>query len=216
MEPRLREVEFYQTEAGKLPFKEWLDGLKDRRGKARVDARITRLQAGLLGSCKPVGDGVFELKVEFGPGYRIYFVEEERGIVLLLWGGDKGNQQRDIQTAKNYWADYQARERKHNKIMKRKKAAYMDDLRERLKDPAYAAEYLNAVLQDEEDGADAVFLVALRNVAEAFQMSRVAAGAGVNRENLYRMLSGKGNPKLSSLLAVLKALDLHLSVQAND
>jgi probable addiction module antidote protein len=69
-------------------------------------------------------------------------------------------------------------------------------------------------LEDEEDGADAVFLRALRNVAEAFQMSSVAEDAGVNRENLYRMLSGSGNPKLRSLLAVLKALGLHLSVEA--
>ncbi len=99
--------------------------------------------------------------------------------------------------------------------MTRKQENYTSDLRQRLRDPAYAAEYLNAVLEDEEEGADAVFLLALRNVAEAFQMSSVAEQAGVNRENLYRMLSGKGNPRLSSLLAVLKALRLHLSVQAN-
>ena len=100
--------------------------------------------------------------------------------------------------------------------MKRKKAAYVDDLQQRLKDPGYAAEYLNAVLEDDEEGADAVFLLALRNVAEAFQMSSVAEHAGVNRENLYRMLSHNGNPKLSSLLAVLKAVGLHLSVEATD
>lgn len=97
--------------------------------------------------------------------------------------------------------------------MKRKNTAYLDDLRQRLKDPDYAAEYLNAVLEDEEDGADTVFLLALRNVAEAFQISNVAQHAEVNRENLYRMLSGTGNPRLSSLLAVLKALGLRLSVQ---
>ena len=97
--------------------------------------------------------------------------------------------------------------------MKRKKAAYIDDLRQRLKDPAYAAEYLNAVLEDEDDGADAVFLLALRNVAEAFQMSNVAEKADVNRENLYRMLSGKGNPRLNSLIAVLRAVGLRLSIQ---
>lgn len=105
--------------------------------------------------------------------------------------------------------------RRINKTMTRKEENYTNDLRQRLRDPAYAAEYLNAVLEDEEEGADAVFLLALRNVAEAFQMSSVAEQAGVNRENLYRMLSGKGNPRLSSLLAVLKALRLHLSVQAN-
>lgn len=97
--------------------------------------------------------------------------------------------------------------------MTRKKASYADDLRQRLKDPAYAVEYLNAVLEDDEEGTDAVFLLALRNVAEAFQMTAIAECAEVNRENLYRMLSGKGNPKLSTLLAVLKALGLRLSVK---
>jgi probable addiction module antidote protein len=100
--------------------------------------------------------------------------------------------------------------------MEQNRAAYTEDLRERLSDPAYAAEYLNAVLEDKEEGADAVFLVALRNVAEAFQMSNVAKQAGVNRENLYRMLSSNGNPKLSTLFAVLKTLGLRLSVQATD
>lgn len=100
--------------------------------------------------------------------------------------------------------------------MAKKRVSYIDDLRQDLKDPVYAAEYLNAVLEDEEDGADAVFLLALRDVADAFQMSSIAERAGVNRENLYRMLSGTGNPKLSSLFAVLKALGLHLSVQPID
>jgi probable addiction module antidote protein len=107
------------------------------------------------------------------------------------------------------------KETEAQQAMKRKKTAYVDDLRQLLRDPAYAAEYLNAVLEDQEDGADAVFLLALRNVAEAFQMGSVAQEAGVNRENLYRMLSGIGNPRLSSLLAVLRALGLRLSVESN-
>ena len=94
-----------------------------------------------------------------------------------------------------------------------KKSSYVDDLHSRLRDPSYAAEYLNSVLAETSKGEDAAFLLALRDVAEALQMSKVAAAAGVNRENLYRMLSGRGNPRLSSLLAVMKALGLHLSVQ---
>ena len=94
-----------------------------------------------------------------------------------------------------------------------KKSSYVDDLHRRLRDPRYAAEYLNSVLAETSEGEDAAFLLALRDVAEALQMSKVAAAAGVNRENLYRMLSGGGNPRLSSLLAVMKALGLHLSVQ---
>ncbi len=95
---------------------------------------------------------------------------------------------------------------------KTKRSSYVDDLHHRLKDPAYAAEYLNGVLAETNEGEDAAFLLALRDVAEALQMSKVAVAAGVNRENLYRMLSGRGNPRLSSLLAVMRALGLHLSV----
>ena len=94
-----------------------------------------------------------------------------------------------------------------------KKSSYVDDLRDRLKDPAYAAQYLNYVLTETSEGEDAAFLLALRDVAEALQMSKVAITAGVNRENLYRMLSPRGNPRLSSLVAVIKALGLSLSVQ---
>lgn len=97
---------------------------------------------------------------------------------------------------------------------KRKTVSYEDDLRDRLKNPDYAASYLNAALEDEEAGADEVFLLALRDVAAALGISRVAVQAGINRENLYRMLSGTGNPKLSSLLALLKAVGLRISVRS--
>lgn len=96
---------------------------------------------------------------------------------------------------------------------KKGRVRYEDDLRDRLTDPAYAVAYLNAALEDEEDAADEVFLLALRDVAAAFKMSRLADEAGVNRENLYRMLSSRGNPKFSSLLALLKALGMRLSVR---
>ena len=97
--------------------------------------------------------------------------------------------------------------------MPRKRNSYRDDLHSRLKDPAYAAEYLNAVLEDSEDSTDATFLLALRDVAESFQMSKVAEEAAVSRENLYRMLSGRGNPRLRSLVGVIRALGLQLRVQ---
>ena len=121
MEPRLRKVEYYQTKAGKPPFKQWLDGLSDRIGRARIDARITRLQAGQFGKCKPVGDGVYELKDNFGPGYRIYYARDGQEIVLLLCGGDKNDQQTDIQAAKDYWADYQSRKQERTKGYDKKK-----------------------------------------------------------------------------------------------
>ena len=93
--------------------------------------------------------------------------------------------------------------------MPKRTTDYRAGLLEELRDPGAAANYLTAALED----SDAMFLTALRDVAEARQMSRVAATAGLSRENLYRMLSGRGNPRYSSLIAVLNSLGLRLSVE---
>ena len=90
---------------------------------------------------------------------------------------------------------------------------YETGLHERLKDPSYAIEYLQAALEDDEEGGDAVFLLALRDVAQANHMSYVAEAAGLNRESLYKMLSRRGNPGINSLKAVLNAVGLRLSVE---
>jgi len=96
--------------------------------------------------------------------------------------------------------------------MPKRTVSYEAGLQERLKDPAYAVEYLRAALEDDEEGSDAVFLLALRDVAQANHMTNVADAAGLNRESLYRMLSRRGNPGLSSLKAVLGAVGLRLSI----
>ena len=77
----------------------WIDGLRDIRGRARVLARIERLAAGNPGDVKPVGSGVSELRIDYGPGYRVYFTMRGRAIVILLAGGDKTTQASDIKTA---------------------------------------------------------------------------------------------------------------------
>jgi putative addiction module killer protein len=81
-------------------FIDWLTSLKDRRAAARIAARILRLENGNLGDVKPVGEGVSELRINYGPGYRIYFTQAGRTVILLLCGGDKSTQARDITTAK--------------------------------------------------------------------------------------------------------------------
>ncbi len=81
-------------------FTQWLKGLRDRRAASRIAARIVRLEAGLFGDAKPVGGKVSELRVDFGPGYRLYFMREGEQLVILLCGGDKSSQQRDIELAK--------------------------------------------------------------------------------------------------------------------
>ena len=80
-------------------FATWLRALRDRRARARIQVRIDRLQLGLPGDARPVGDGVSELRIDHGPGYRVYFTRRGREIVVLLAGGDKRTQDRDIRKA---------------------------------------------------------------------------------------------------------------------
>lgn len=80
-------------------FARWLDGLRDLRGRSRVQARIERFATGHPGDVKPVGEGVSELRIDYGPGYRVYFARRGREVIILLAGGDKGTQARDIRAA---------------------------------------------------------------------------------------------------------------------
>jgi putative addiction module killer protein len=97
----------YQTEEGAEPFRRWLTGLRDAEGRAVIRTRLNRVAAGNLANCRSVGGGVHELKINFGPGYRVYF-GVDGNVVVLLNGGDKDSQSRDIQRAKEYWTDYNA------------------------------------------------------------------------------------------------------------
>lgn len=99
----------YVTAMGKNPFREWLQRLRDVNARARVRVRLNRVRLGNFGDEKTVGEGVSELRVPYGPGYRVYFARAGSTIVLLLCGGDKSTQKRDISAAKDYWMDYQRR-----------------------------------------------------------------------------------------------------------
>ncbi|MBC8020781.1 MAG: type II toxin-antitoxin system RelE/ParE family toxin [Methyloceanibacter sp.] len=81
-------------------FMSWLRGLRDRRAQERIAQRIARLSGGLLGDARPVGSGVMELRVDHGPGYRLYFIRRGDQLIMLLCGGDKSSQKRDIAKAK--------------------------------------------------------------------------------------------------------------------
>lgn len=100
------EITEYQTATGKIPFREWLTNLNDLIASARIDARLLRLSGGLFGDCKPIGDGVWELRVDHGPGYRVYYALSGRRVVLLLIGGSKRTQTADIATAIDYLKDF--------------------------------------------------------------------------------------------------------------
>lgn len=103
------EVRFYTTTSGKNTVEEWLESLRNARTEARIAARIDRLAAGNFGDCKPIREGVWELRIDFGPGYRVYYAMAGRSVVLLLRGGDKRRQDADIERAIEYWNDYKQR-----------------------------------------------------------------------------------------------------------
>jgi putative addiction module killer protein len=107
VEPKHREIRVYQTEDSQEPFWKWLDRLEDQEAFNRILKRIDRVETGNLGEWDSVGDGVFELVLDFGPGYRVYFGQDGDLVVLLL-GGIKKTQERDISKAKEYWRDYNA------------------------------------------------------------------------------------------------------------
>ncbi len=96
----------YERPDGRCPFQVWLLGLRDIRARALIRARLNRVQLGNYGDCKSVGGGIYELRVAYGPGYRVYFGIEGELVVVLLCGGDKSSQKRDILKAKLLWLEY--------------------------------------------------------------------------------------------------------------
>ena len=101
----------YRREDGWEPFTEWLNGLRDLKAQARIRMRLNRLALGNFGDCEPAGEGILELRVHVGPGYRVYCARHGRAVVVLLTGGDKSSQQTDIRRAKELWADWKRRQR---------------------------------------------------------------------------------------------------------
>ncbi|WP_242046455.1 type II toxin-antitoxin system RelE/ParE family toxin [Cylindrospermum sp. FACHB-282] len=108
MEVQPREIKSYLTNNGISPFYNWFDSLRDRKVKAKIRARLDRVEEGNLGDYKSLGDGVYELRIDYGSGYRIYFSQEGLTIIILLCGGDKSTQEKDIEKAKKYWQDYRS------------------------------------------------------------------------------------------------------------
>ena len=104
-ESRTLRVEVYQV-AGFAPFTDWLDHLSDIQARARIRARIDRLEAGNPGRYEDLSGGLRELKIDWGPGYRVYWTQVGRTLVLLLMGGDKRTQTADIKTARQYQAEF--------------------------------------------------------------------------------------------------------------
>jgi putative addiction module killer protein len=102
-----QEIEILLYRRGRsTPFSDWLSSLRDGRTVGIVRARLNRIRLGNFGDCKSVGGGIEELRIDFGPGYRIYCGRQSSFVVVLLCGGDKKTQARDILTARKYWKEY--------------------------------------------------------------------------------------------------------------
>lgn len=106
-----RKLRTFYTRDGREPFTEWFRTIRDRTTRRRINSRLHSVKSGNLGDVRAVGEGVQELRLHFGEGYRIYFREVGNTIILLLCGGDKSSQSRDIERAKTYWREYKERHR---------------------------------------------------------------------------------------------------------
>lgn len=106
-------------ENGSCLFEDWLKEIKDMQTKQRIQARLDRVVLGNLGDCKPIGEGVFEFRMDFGPGYRIYYAVAGTAIIVLLVGGDKSSQERNILTAQTLWKDNRDETQRYRRNVRR-------------------------------------------------------------------------------------------------
>ena len=106
------EIEIYETPFGQCPFDEWFESIRETSTRAKILTRLDRLRMGNFGDCKALCDGISELRIHYGPGLRIYYMKRGMKIILLLTGGDKSSQSKDIMKAKEYFKEYLSREKK--------------------------------------------------------------------------------------------------------
>lgn len=106
------DIQIYVTVSGQEPYAEWLSTVPDRLARARILVRVGRMSAGHMGDVKPLGSGVWEARIDHGPGLRLYYAQAEAHSILLLFGGTKRQQQKDIAQAKAYWTDWQQRRKR--------------------------------------------------------------------------------------------------------
>jgi putative addiction module killer protein len=183
-----------------VPFRDWLKSL-DIGVQARIQARVLRFETGNLGDHKSVGDGVREARLDFGPGYRLYFARVG-STILLLAGGDKASQAKDIAAAKQYWNDF-----KRSLNVARRSRDWNAGLAQDLRDPYFAREFLMAAI---EEGVP--IQVALGKVIRAIGVKELSAKVGIASSNLLRAIHPRHNPTQDTLNRLLKPFKLKLSL----
>ena len=184
-----------------------MGGLRDRQAKLRIQARIDRLASGNPGKHRVLSGGVAELKIDLGPGYRVYYTRYGDIVIVLLAGGDKHTQQAEISTRLLSW-----QKRFEETFMTKTKIRTTPwDSAEYLKTDQDIVEYMAACM--EEGGDDPAFIAhALGVVAKARNMSQLARNTGLTREGLYKALSGEGNPSFATVMKVAQELGFKLTL----
>jgi putative addiction module killer protein len=105
-ETKEKAIEYYITQEGKIPFNQWYESLKDKRAREEVARRLNRAIQGNFGDHKILAEDLYEMRITYGPAYRIYYTEKDKRIIVLLCGGDKSTQTEDVEKAKQYLKDY--------------------------------------------------------------------------------------------------------------
>ena len=178
-------------------FEAWPAGLRDLRAKFGTLARIRRADLGNFGDCKPVGEGVSEMRIHTGKGYRVYFMQEGDCVYILLAGGDKSTQQRDIAKA------VEMANEKKGKTMKYSKFDVVDYLDS---EEAIAA-YLSAVMEENDPE---LLIAALGDIARARGMAKLSEDTGLNRESLYKALRPGAKPRFDTVFRIIKAMNIKI------
>jgi putative addiction module killer protein/probable addiction module antidote protein len=180
-------------------FDKWLSSLADQKVLAKIASRVERLGLGNPGDVKPVGEGVSEMRVPYGPGYRVYFKQTDKAIILLLCGGDKSTQVKDIKRAKKNSCG----------TMKGKQMVKISkfDAADYLKTPEAIAAYLTEAFATD----DAAYIcAALDTIARAKGIASVAKETGLSRESLYKSFSGSSKPEFDTVRKVINSFGVRL------
>jgi putative addiction module killer protein/probable addiction module antidote protein len=198
-------------------FDRWLKGLKDSKGRTKIQARIDRLANGNPGDVGPIGEGLSELRIDFGPGYRVYYGRAGKTLYLLLCGGDKATQDADIKSAHAMWKVLNPPAKKAGQVgvtmatkphrPKIKVARY--DSADYLKTEEDIKNYLAAVFEEPMDRQ--MLIHTLGVVARARGMMKLAKETGITRAGLYKALSPKGNPSFETVAKIVGAFGMRLS-----
>jgi probable addiction module antidote protein/putative addiction module killer protein len=195
-------------------YRDWINALKDHAGRARIQVRVDRLVHGNPGQHRDLTDGISELKIDFGPGYRVLHATRKQLPSVARW-------RRQVDTAKRHHTGDPSRQEFSGVAIMLKPAArkpaktktVLYDVAEQLRTTDEMAAYLDAWLEEAPEDAAGIAR-ALGDIARAKGMTQVAKDAGLSRESLYRALSADGNPSFATVLKVARALGVRLHVEA--